>query len=152
MERSHESAADSEEAPGEPTRQPAAVMPERASSTPLILIADDEDSIAETIAMLVEDAGYLPLIATHGKEALELARTRHPALILTDLMMPYMDGLQLITALRADAAADSHYLPPIVLMTAGGLQRALQAGADAVLPKPFSLAQLEEILHHFLRP
>ena len=116
----------------------------------LVLIADDEAPIAETMALIVEDAGYMPLLAAHGRQALELARKWHPALIISDLMMPYLDGAALIAALRADAAADGQAVPPIVLTTAASHRRAQEAGADAILRKPFSLEELEALLHQFL--
>ncbi len=116
----------------------------------LVLIAEDEEPIAEAIAFVVEDSGYTPLIAHNGREALELARARHPALVITDLMMPYLDGDELIRALRADAAADNHMPPRTILLSAAGLRRMKAAGADAILPKPFDLEDLEKLLHRFL--
>jgi CheY-like chemotaxis protein len=116
------------------------------------LIAEDEEPIAEAIALIVEDAGYTPLVAAHGKQALELARLRRPALVITDLMMPQMDGTELIATLRADAAADAHAPPPIILMTAAGMKRAQEAGANALLRKPFELDDLEALLFRFLGP
>jgi two-component system, chemotaxis family, chemotaxis protein CheY len=119
----------------------------------LILIAEDEQPIAEALAMIIEDAGYeAPLIAAHGRQAQALVRTHRPALIITDLMMPLMDGAELIAAVRADAALDSHRPPPIVLMTAAGMRRAREAQADALLRKPFDLREVEALLLRFLGP
>jgi CheY-like chemotaxis protein len=115
-----------------------------------VLIAEDEEPIAEAIALIVEDAGYTPLVAAHGKQALELARMRRPALVITDLMMPLLDGAELITALRADAVLDDHKPAPVILMTAAGLKRAYEAGADVVLRKPFELDELEKLLFRYL--
>ncbi|MBF6589666.1 MAG: response regulator [Ktedonobacterales bacterium] len=116
----------------------------------LVLIADDEAPIAEALAMIIEAAGHRTVIAKHGEAALALARAERPALIFTDLMMPRLDGASLIKILRADAAAAGIAPPPIVLMTAGGLYEAHQAGADAVLPKPFNLTEVEALLTRFL--
>ena len=118
----------------------------------LVLIAEDEQPIADALAMIVADAGYTPLLASQGKQALELVRERRPALILTDLMMPLLDGAQLIAAIRADAELDNHRPPPIVLMTAGGVRRALEINADALLKKPFEIAEVEALLRRFLGP
>ncbi|GAC1455254.1 MAG: hypothetical protein PVSMB4_15790 [Ktedonobacterales bacterium] len=118
----------------------------------LVLIAEDEEPIAETMALVVEDAGYMPLLAAHGRQALELARKWRPALIISDLMMPYLDGAALIAELRADAAAGGHAVAPVILMTAAGHRRAQEAGADAVLRKPFDLEELESLLQRFLGP
>lgn len=116
----------------------------------LVLIAEDEEPIAEALSFVVEDAGLTPLIAAHGGEALELARARHPALVITDLMMPQMDGTALIAALRADAQQDGHNPPPIILMTAAGMRRAEEAGADVVLRKPFNVDDLDAIIRRLL--
>ena len=89
----------------------------------LVLIAEDEEPIAEAIAMLVEDCGYTPLTASNGRQALELARRRQPALIITDLMMPYLDGDELIATLKSDAARDGYRAPPVILLSAAGLRR-----------------------------
>lgn len=116
----------------------------------LVLIAEDEEPIAEAIAFLVQDNGYIPLIANNGREALQLARARHPALVITDLMMPYMDGDELIKALRADADLDNHVAPYTILLSAAGLRRMRNANADAILPKPFELDDLERLLLQFM--
>lgn len=119
----------------------------------LILIAEDEEPIAEALAMIIEDAGYgTPLQAPNGKLAQALVRTHRPALIFADLMMPLMDGAELIEAVRADAALDSHAPPPIVLMTAAGMRRAREVKADALLRKPFDLDEVEALLLRFLGP
>jgi len=119
-------------------------------AAPLVLIAEDEEPIADVVSTVVEDAGYTPLVAVHGREALDLARAQHPALLITDLMMPYLSGAELIAQLQADAASGGRALMPIILMTAASLSLARAAGADAVLRKPFDLAQLEDLLERFL--
>jgi CheY-like chemotaxis protein len=129
----------------------AAERAHEKNQTPfLVLIAEDEEPIAEAIAFLVQDNGYTPLIASNGRQALELARQHHPALVITDLMMPYLDGDELISALRADAAQDQHAPPRTILLSAAGLRRMQNAGADAILPKPFELEDLEKLLRRFL--
>lgn len=116
----------------------------------LVLIAEDEEPIAELLAYLVADAGHTPLIAPHGRAALELARARRPALLIVDLMMPYLTGTDLIAALRADAAADGHVAPPAILVTGAGPRQALAAGADVVLYKPFEVVEIDALLRRFL--
>jgi len=122
----------------------------RTMTLAVVLIAEDERSIASLVAEVVAQAGYTPLVATNGRQALALAREQWPALVITDLMMPYLDGAALTTALRAEAATRGDAAPPIVLMTAAGPQYARAAGADAVLRKPFNLAELEALLLRFL--
>ena len=116
----------------------------------LVLIAEDEEPIAETIAYVVEEAGYTPRVAYHGQQALEMARAEWPALLITDLMMPHLNGAGLIAALRADAARSGAAVPPIILLTAASLTQARAAGADVVMRKPFALAELEDLLHRLL--
>ncbi len=116
----------------------------------LILIAEDEEPIAEALSFIVEDAGYTPLVAINGAQALELARAQPPALVITDLMMPTLDGTALIRALRADAQMNGHPPPPIILMTAAGMKKAEEAGADAVVRKPFNLADLEALIRRLI--
>jgi DNA-binding response OmpR family regulator len=65
-------------------------------------------------------------------------------------MMPRLDGAALIQALRADAVADGRQPPPIILMTAAGVREANQSGADAILYKPFDMAEVEALLLRFL--
>jgi CheY-like chemotaxis protein len=99
----------------------------------LVLIVEDEEPIATALSFIVEDAGYVPLIAMHGRQALDLLRDRHPALIITDLMM---------RARYPDL--------PIVLMTAAGVQHSVATDADEIVPKPFNIADIEELLDRYL--
>jgi CheY-like chemotaxis protein len=136
---------------GDVTPAAASARAQQKNQEPfLVLIAEDEEPIAEAIAFLVQDNGYTPLIAHNGRQALELARQHRPALVITDLMMPYLDGDELIRLLRADAAQDQHAPPYTILLSAAGLRRMQNAGADAIMPKPFDLAELEKLLRSFL--
>ncbi|MGZ3598424.1 MAG: response regulator [Ktedonobacterales bacterium] len=118
----------------------------------LVLIVEDEPPIAEALALIVDDAGYTTITASHGREALVLARTWHPALVFTDLMMPQLNGAELIAALRAEAEAAGETPPPIVLMSAAGAAYTREARADAVLRKPFDITEIEALLQRFLDP
>lgn len=119
---------------------------------PLVLIVEDEEPLAELISFVVQNAGYTPWVAMHGRQGLEDARVLRPALVITDLMLPYLDGAELIAALRNDAVSSGLSSPPIILMTAASLIQARTAGADVVLRKPFRLADLEALLRRFLGP
>lgn len=118
----------------------------------LVLIAEDEELLAETVAFVVQRAGYRSLIALHGRAALDLARAHRPALLIADLMLPYLDGAAVIAALRADESMTGEAAPPVILITAASLVQARAAGADVVLRKPFHLADLEILLTRFLAP
>jgi len=118
----------------------------------LVLIIEDEEPLAETIAFMVRAAGHRPLVAFHGRQGLELARGERPALLIVDLMLPHLEGSAIIAALRADATISGQPAPPSILMTAANLPRARAACADVVLLKPFQLADLETLLRRFLGP
>jgi DNA-binding response OmpR family regulator len=125
-------------------------QPEATDGSPVVLIAEDERAIAEVVAAVVAEAGFAPLVAAHGQRALELAREHWPALLITDLMMPFLDGGELIAALRAEARSRGLAGIPVILLTAAGSVRARAAGADAVLRKPFDLDALEALMHRLL--
>lgn len=118
----------------------------------LVLIVEDEELIAELIADVVVDAGFTPLIAFHGRRALELARERPPDLLIVDLMLPYLSGADLIRTLRADAATNGHLPPTAILITGAGPSQARAAGAEVVLFKPFEITDIDALLHRFLGP
>lgn len=106
----------------------------------LILLVDDEPSILFTLSLLLEEEGWQVMTAGHGREALDRLYQQRPDLIITDYMMPYVTGVELIAAIRAEPLWVDI---PVLLMSA-----ALPAGidptqlADAFLAKPASLEQL----------
>ena len=105
----------------------------------LILVVDDETHITHVVALKLTNAGYRVVTAGDGEEAFELALAEHPDLIITDLQMPYMSGLELAKKLRRtqDLAAT-----PVLMLTARGYaldQSELgQTNIKAVMSKPFS--------------
>ena len=112
-----------------------------------ILIVDDENSIADMIADALRDEGYDVLIAYDGRRGLELARNNRPSLVLSDVMMPFMDGLKMAELLHHELGADT---PPLVFMSAVDCRNQTQA-YGTFLFKPFTLETLfdtiETILH-----
>jgi two-component system, OmpR family, KDP operon response regulator KdpE len=105
-----------------------------------ILIVDDDPAIRRSLGVELEAAGYATIHARSGSEAEMLIRSEHPDLVLTDLAMPFGDGFQLISAVRA--AGD---LPILVLSVRGSDTdkiRALDLGADDYVTKPFSVSEL----------
>jgi CheY-like chemotaxis protein len=112
---------------------------------PLVLVAEDRPTDREMLVALLGSSGYDLVEAETGDEALRLAREWKPALVVTDMLVPELDGLDLARAIRADAAIGH---TPIILYTATEelweLERlALAAGASLVLRKP---TDAEEIL------
>lgn len=116
----------------------------------VVLIAEDEETIAETLAMIVDDVGYQSVVARDGREALALARERRPQLIITDLMMPYLNGVDLIAALRRDAMLDGVSASPVIMVTAASRGRAEASGADMVITKPFDVSTIEQAMAQLL--
>ncbi len=118
-----------------------------AQQADLVLIVDDELSITETIELLVQEAGYHTLVAHNGQEALAHTERCWPALVISDVMMPMMDGPKFIAALRARAGTWQLPMPVIVLMSATSRRAIESVGADLVISKPFDIAILEAALH-----
>lgn len=110
------------------------------TAPPRILVVDDEPQIHRFLGPALGAAGYAPLRAETAQEALRLAATAAPALLLLDLGLPDMDGQALIPRLRAFCPA------PILVVSARGQETekvaALDAGAEDYVEKPFSLAEL----------
>ena len=110
---------------------------------PKILIVDDEPDALEVLSFKLREAGYNVVVATHGTEALRLARSERPALILLDLMLPEVDGLEVCKILRRDVATTSI---PILMLTARAAETdrivGLELGADDYVTKPFSPREL----------
>lgn len=101
-----------------------------------ILIVDDEPDLRYLLRRVFERAGHVVTDAGHGEAALEVVRESLPDLVVTDMMMPVMDGAELIRRLRADPATAQI---PILAVT-GDAQLAVEA--DAVLSKPWKSQQL----------
>jgi DNA-binding response OmpR family regulator len=108
-----------------------------------ILVVDDEPDMLEMIDTNLTAAGFEVLKAGTGLEALKQARQSHPQLVLLDLMLPELDGLEVCKMLRLDPATSSI---PIVMLTAraGEIDRVLglELGADDYVTKPFSMREL----------
>jgi signal transduction histidine kinase len=102
-----------------------------------ILIVEDSPTQAEQLRHLLEEHGYKVTVATNGKEGLAAARTHKPALIITDIVMPVMNGHELCHALKEDEALMG--IPIILLTSLSSLEdviRGLNSGADFYLTKP----------------
>lgn len=116
-----------------------------------ILVADDETHILNVVSMKLQNAGFRVLTAEDGVEAYAQAISMHPDLIISDLQMPRLSGLELACRLRGDALTRDI---PIVLLTARGFDLPSNDSAEnnirRVLPKPFSpreiLACVQELL------
>ncbi len=115
------------------------------------LIIDDDPFIRTVVRSVLGAAGATADEAANGAEGLAKARANPPDLILCDLDMPMLDGLETLTGLRADPALK--HIPFVLITGAASLdteQRMLRGGAAAVLRKPFPLAALQELIRKYL--
>ncbi|MER7867041.1 SpoIIE family protein phosphatase [Streptomyces cellulosae] len=108
-----------------------------------VLVADDNADMREYLTRILTAGGYEVTAVTDGVEALDAARRRTPDLVVSDVMMPRLDGLELVSRLRGDSRTAS---VPVLLLSARAGQEAsiegLRAGADDYLVKPFAAAEL----------
>ncbi len=108
-----------------------------------ILVVDDEINIRELVRFNLESRGFKVIEAADGEEALNLAKTKDPALIILDLMLPKIDGLEVCRILKGDPSTKKL---PIIMLTALGDEIdkivGLELGADDYITKPFSPREL----------
>jgi CheY-like chemotaxis protein len=122
-------------------------MSETTPSAPLsLLIVDDEPDIIELLQAVLEDEGFTVLTASNGAAALYLVQHTTVALVLTDLMMPIVSGLELARRLRGNPATAKI---PLLLMSATVPQRIEDLFAQ-VIPKPFSIDTVIDLVHQLL--
>jgi DNA-binding response OmpR family regulator len=114
-----------------------------------ILVVDDEPSVRDLLAYNLRKAQYDVLLAADGRSALRLAHEEKPDLIVLDLMLPQVDGLDVCRELRREGSV------PIIMLTALGEETdrvvGLEVGADDYLTKPFSLRELMARIKAVLR-
>ncbi|MGC9335546.1 MAG: response regulator [Anaerolineae bacterium] len=114
-----------------------------------ILIVDDEPPIVDMLAYNLKRANYEVLIARDGQEALDQARQAQPDLVILDLMLPVLDGLEVCRALRRERDV------PIIMLTARDAEVdrvvGLELGADDYVVKPFSVRELVARVRNVLR-
>lgn len=115
-----------------------------------ILLVDDEPGIRTAVSAYLEDSGYSVTVTASAAQALTAFAANKPDLVISDVMMPQMDGYQLLQALR-----DRDRTVPIIFLTAKGMTtdriQGYQAGVDAYLPKPFDPDELVAIVDNILQ-
>ncbi len=108
-----------------------------------ILVVDDEPDALEVLGFKLREAGYTPVFAKDGTRALAIARDERPDLIVLDLMLPEVDGLEVCKILRRDPSTASI---PVIMLTARASEMdrvlGLELGADDYVTKPFSPREL----------
>jgi PAS domain S-box-containing protein len=116
-------------------------------AAPLILLAEDNEVNVVTISDYLIAKGYRVLVANHGQAAIDLIRTESPDLVIMDIQMPGMDGLEAIQHIRRDPTlADLPIIAVTALAMAGDRERCIHAGANDYLSKPVRLKQLVTII------
>jgi DNA-binding response OmpR family regulator len=116
-----------------------------------ILVVDDEASVVEVVALYLKREGFTVRVARDGRSALNAIREHLPALVVLDLMLPEIDGLEIVRRLRDDATSDV----PVIMLTARRQETdriyGLELGADDYVTKPFSPAELVSRVKAVLR-
>jgi CheY-like chemotaxis protein len=120
-----------------------------ATRRPAVLIVEDDRDVAVTINDIVEDSGYRAICAENGREALSLLEAEAPALMLIDLFMPIMNGVELLKVIKKSPKLASI---PRVIMTAANDQMIGVREDVTVLYKPVDFDALTRLLHRYCEP
>ncbi len=119
------------------------------TAAPKVLVIEDEEPLLFSLAHNLKREGYTVLTASRGDDGLRMAREKHPDLILLDVMLPGVDGIQVCRLLRRDTTV------PIIMLTALGGESArvagLDTGADDYVTKPFGMRELLARVRALLR-
>jgi DNA-binding NarL/FixJ family response regulator len=116
-----------------------------------LLLVDDEPGLREAVQAYLEDSDFTVEVATNGREGWERLQQYHPDLVISDIMMPQVDGYQFLKQMREDPR---YKALPVVFLTAKGMTgdriQGYQAGCDAYLSKPFDPDELVAIVTNLL--
>tara|TARA_B100000965_G_C19335148_1_gene644848 strand:+ start:335 stop:712 length:378 start_codon:yes stop_codon:yes gene_type:complete len=111
--------------------------------TKRVLLAEDEPNIVESLTFILERSGFDVSVTTTGREALEEAQSTTPDILILDVMLPEMDGYEVLRRLRADNRTTAL---PVLMLTAKGQREdretAIACGADMFITKPFVNSEL----------
>ena len=117
-----------------------------------ILIVEDDRKNLKLFRELLQELGYSTVEATDGSQAIKLARAAKPSLILMDIQLPVIDGLEATRIIKSDTSTKNI---PVVAVTAYAMktdeQKAIQAGCDGYFPKPFRAQTLLEKVKEYLK-
>jgi len=115
-----------------------------------VLVVDDEWEIRHLLSQFLTEEGYEVILASNGEEAIELAERENPQVILLDILMPGIDGIE--TCKRLKAEEKTRFIP-VIMATAlwDRYMEAIEAGAEDVVTKPFNLTELSHRVKSILR-
>jgi signal transduction histidine kinase/DNA-binding response OmpR family regulator len=128
------------------TEAPPVVIPE-PSEEKVVLVVDDDPNALDLLGRTLQDAGVRVVTASEGQEALHLARTLHPAAITLDVLMPGVDGWEVLRQLKADPATQD--IPVIMVTMTDDRELGFALGATEFLTKPVQRAQLVQLLERY---
>jgi DNA-binding response OmpR family regulator len=114
-----------------------------------ILIVDDEQPLRELLAEILESDGHQVMMAGNGREALTIVVRDRPDLVVSDVMMPLLNGVGLCRQIKTDPSTATL---PVILMSSVGPRVVAESGADAFVQKPFDLDEVEAIVRRLLLP
>jgi two-component system response regulator MtrA len=118
--------------------------------TSRILVVDDDTALAEMIGIVLRTEGFDPVFCEDGAQALDIFRTARPDLVLLDLMLPGLDGIEVCGRIRAESGT------PVIMLTAksdtADVVKGLESGADDYMVKPFNPKELVARIRTRLRP
>lgn len=118
---------------------------------PLILCVDDNDDSRQLSTLILESLGYASISASDGLTALELIERYQPTLILLDISMPGMDGVEVVRRLKQNSQTAATIAVAVTAMAMkGDRERLLAAGFDAYISKPYTIEELESVVHYYL--
>ncbi len=127
--------------------EPQSTDGESAGQQPLVLVCDDEPHILRLIQVNLERMGYRVATATNGREALQQLRAIKPSMVMLDVMMPYVDGYEVLRWIRGNPkTAKLRVIMLTVRAQDGDAARAYDIGADGYLTKPFNPEELRRFL------
>lgn len=117
-----------------------------------VLLAEDEPNIVESLTFLLERAGFEVAVESDGRQALDAALDNVPDVMILDVMLPELDGYEILRRLRADRRAEAL---PVLMLTAKGQredrQTAFDCGADLFITKPFANAEIIEAVEQLAK-
>jgi CheY-like chemotaxis protein len=120
--------------------------------SPLILLAEDNEANIATFSSYLKARGYRILLAIDGQQAIDLAKLHHPDLILMDIQMPVIDGIEAIKQIRLNPdLVDIPIIALTALAMTGDHEKCLEAGANDYIAKPVRLRNLSNTIQELLR-